>query len=38
MINEIIEYNKAFVARKGYNQKKVLSFFQNWTPKAVRTE
>ncbi len=21
---------------KGYNQKKVLSFFQNWTPKAVR--
>lgn len=23
---------------KGYNQKKVLSFFQNWTPKAVRTE
>jgi thioredoxin-related protein len=23
---------------KSYNQKKVLSFFQNWTPKAVRTE
>ena len=23
---------------KGYNQKKVLSFFQNWTPKAVRAE
>ena len=23
---------------KSYNQKKVLNFFQNWTPKAVRTE
>ena len=23
---------------KGYDQKKVLSFFQNWTPKAVRAE
>ena len=23
---------------KSYNQKKVLSFFQNWTPKAVRAE
>ena len=23
---------------KSYNQKKVLSFFQNWTPKAVRGE
>ena len=21
---------------KGYNQEKVLRFFQNWTPKAVR--
>jgi hypothetical protein len=21
---------------EGYNQKKVLSFFKNWTPKAVR--
>ena len=23
---------------KSYNQKKVLNFFQNWTPKAVKTE
>ncbi len=23
---------------KSYNQKKVLNFFQNWTPKAVRAE
>ena len=22
---------------EGYNQKKVLSFFKNWTPKAVRS-
>ena len=21
---------------KGYNQKKVLRFFKNWTPRAVR--
>ena len=23
---------------KGYNKEKVLRFFQNWTPKAVREE
>ena len=31
-----IQYSGLLEEGKGYNQEKVLSFFKNWTPKAVK--